>query len=50
VRAHQASEAYAIERTTQMLLERYQEMFRKGSRRKRTFRARMLRFFDGWAR
>jgi glycosyltransferase involved in cell wall biosynthesis len=47
-RAQQAAENYAIERTTQMMLERYQAVIQKASGRKNVFRAAVQRIMDFW--
>ena len=47
-RAQQAAENYAIERTTQMMLERYQAVIQKSSGRKNVFRAAVQRIMDLW--
>jgi glycosyltransferase involved in cell wall biosynthesis len=47
-RARQASEQYAIERTTQMISERYRRLVEAAAGRKRRWRARMLRWWDGF--
>ena len=47
-RARQAAEDYAIEHTTQMMLERYQTVVRKAGGRKHGLRARLQRFLDRW--
>jgi len=47
-RAQQAAENYAIERTTQMMLERYQAVIQKSSGRKNVFRAALRRLLDMW--
>jgi len=41
-----AAAKYAIENTTQMMVERYQSVLTKTAARKRNFRTRMIRFFD----
>jgi glycosyltransferase involved in cell wall biosynthesis len=47
-RARLAAQDYAIERTTQMLLERYQTVLRNASGRKLGWRAKLQRFLDRW--
>jgi glycosyltransferase involved in cell wall biosynthesis len=49
-RAAQAADAYAIERTTKMMLERYRKVIGQVGERKRSFRVRMRRVVDGWLR
>ena len=46
-RARLAVEAYHIERTTQMMLVRYEKVIRQSDGRKRNFRARLYRMADG---
>lgn len=48
--ARQASELYAIERTTKLMLGCYEEVIQKVSDRKRKFSARWLRWLDGMRR
>lgn len=45
--ARKESELYSIERTTKMMLERYQEISSQANRRRNDFRARLLRTWDG---
>jgi glycosyltransferase involved in cell wall biosynthesis len=45
-RARKASEAFAIERTTQLMLERYQRVIDQSAERKRGLRARFARLMD----
>jgi glycosyltransferase involved in cell wall biosynthesis len=46
--ARRTAENYAIERTTQMLLERYQAVVQKAGGRKYGLRAKLQRFLDRW--
>jgi glycosyltransferase involved in cell wall biosynthesis len=46
--AHRLAEKYAIERTTQMMVERYQAVLQNSSGRKRGLRAKLQRFVDNW--
>jgi len=46
--ALKAADQYAIERTTEMMLERYEQVFMDVARRKRSFRTRMTRWVDGF--
>jgi 1,2-diacylglycerol 3-alpha-glucosyltransferase len=46
--AHQAAENYAIERTTEMMIERYQTVVRIAGGRKYGLRAKLQRFLDRW--
>lgn len=47
-RARQAAENYAIERTSQMMVERYQAVIRKAGGRKHGLRATLQRVLDRW--
>jgi glycosyltransferase involved in cell wall biosynthesis len=47
-RARQAVQTFSIEHTTEMMIERYQRAIVKSAGRKRTIRARLMRFLDGW--
>ena len=47
-RARQAAENYAIERTSQMMVERYQGVIRKAGGRKHGIRATLRRILDRW--
>lgn len=49
-RAAQAADAYAIERTTKMMLERYRKVIGQVGERKRSLRVRVRRVVDGWLR
>jgi glycosyltransferase involved in cell wall biosynthesis len=48
--ARQASETYAIERTTEIMLHHYHDIVRKSAGRKRNLRARLIRWLDGFSR
>ena len=48
--ARQASEMYAIERTTQIMLDWYQKVIQRGTRRKRGIGPRLRRWWDGLRR
>lgn len=48
--ARQASGVYAIERTTQLMLEHYRRVVKQAAGRKRGFRARLFRTMDGWGK
>jgi 1,2-diacylglycerol 3-alpha-glucosyltransferase len=47
-RAREAAQIYSIERTTEMLLERYTSVVSRTSDRKNSLRARWSRFLDRW--
>jgi hypothetical protein len=44
--ARLAAEDYAIERTTQVLLDRYQEVVSETADRQRAFRTRLVRWME----
>jgi len=46
--AFKAADQYAIERTTEMMLERYEKVVKDAVGRKRSFRMRMTRWVDGF--
>lgn len=46
--ARQASKAYDIKLTTQLMLERYTRLVKSAGGRKNTFRNRVTRFMDNW--
>ena len=46
--ASQAAEAYAIERTTEIILQRYQQVITQAKKRKQGLRARLTRLWDRW--
>jgi 1,2-diacylglycerol 3-alpha-glucosyltransferase len=48
--AHQAAENYAIEKTVQLVLHRYQNVIEKAASRKNNLRARTYRFLDRMGR
>jgi glycosyltransferase involved in cell wall biosynthesis len=48
VRAQEASKDYSIERTTQMMLDRYRRVIKQSADRKRGMRARILRWIDNF--
>jgi len=48
--AREAASAYAIERTTEMMLERYQRVISQAKERKRGLRSRLTRWKDGIGR
>jgi glycosyltransferase involved in cell wall biosynthesis len=48
-RAREAANQYAIERTTEMMVDRYTQAIQKTVGRKSTLRARLLRAYDRWA-
>jgi 1,2-diacylglycerol 3-alpha-glucosyltransferase len=47
-KARQAVEAYAIERTAQMLQESYKQVIHQAAGRYRSFRTRLFRMWDSW--
>ena len=47
-KARQTSERYDYRRTTQQMFELYQKVIANNSGRRRTFRARWIRFWDNW--
>jgi 1,2-diacylglycerol 3-alpha-glucosyltransferase len=47
-RARQTSELYDYRRTTQQMAELYQKVIANNSGRRRTIRARWIRFWDNW--
>jgi 1,2-diacylglycerol 3-alpha-glucosyltransferase len=47
-RSKLAAENYNIEKTTQMMFDRYQKVVIQSASRKRNFRARLFRMLDGW--
>jgi len=47
-KARQASEQYDYRRTTQQMVELYQKVIAEHSSRRRTIRARWIRFWDNW--
>ncbi len=49
-KASEAAKKYSIERTTEILLERYASVVMRTSDRKHSLRARWSRFLDRWAR
>lgn len=49
-KAREAAKKYSIERTTEMLLERYTNVVLRTGDRKYSFRARWSRFLDRWVR
>ncbi len=49
-KAREAAKNYSIERTTEMLLERYASVILRTSDRKHSLRARWSRFLDQWVR
>jgi glycosyltransferase involved in cell wall biosynthesis len=48
MRAREAAEAYAIERTVQLLVKHYQRILKASVGRKRTLRTRMTKMIDGF--
>lgn len=48
VRARQTSELYDYHRTTQLMLELYKHVIQHTDKRRRSFRARWIRFWDRW--
>lgn len=50
VLARQAAEKYAIENTTEMMIERYHKVVQASSGRKRSLRAALLRVMDSWGK
>ena len=46
--ARQDSELYAIERTTQVMLDLYQRVVEHTTGRRRSVRTRWIRFWDQW--